>query len=193
MTARHWITPNLHKRVLQLQCAANAGRKHKKSNSGKGLRRSHSGRAKGKVAQKISAHELLRAESPRIRAVHPACEHGTDVWDLGLERLFKEERQAAPSLLADDKLYMGLEILFDEHSRRGSDSFGRELPFGQVADAAIDGDWDKDFGLCKLFQDGADKTRPWVARVAATGAAISVPIFVWALRRCVQAGCRNTL
>eukprot|EP00803_Ostreobium_quekettii_P004587 evm.model.scf_1898.1 EVM.evm.TU.scf_1898.1 scf_1898:10311-11239(-) len=106
-----------------------AGRKHKVSSSGKGLRRIHSGRAKGTTAQKISEHELMHTESPRIRAVHLACEHGTDVWALGLEIPFKEECQAAPSLLVDDTIYMSLVVFFDEYRRRDNESFGHDLLF----------------------------------------------------------------
>eukprot|EP00803_Ostreobium_quekettii_P004225 evm.model.scf_537.3 EVM.evm.TU.scf_537.3 scf_537:50007-53393(-) len=145
----------------------------------------------------ISPHRLENAASPRIRAVHTVTEDVIDVFDFGLQNLFKEERQPTKSLIADDKAPMGLDILFDE-DRQDSESFGLDVLFGEAPYPDIDDDWVMEFGLSELFNDGAEDAaakRPWtateVAWMAATGAAVAVPLFFWTIRDCTRAGYRN--
>eukprot|EP00803_Ostreobium_quekettii_P001686 evm.model.scf_257.2 EVM.evm.TU.scf_257.2 scf_257:34929-36316(+) len=158
------------------------GRKNKRTNSGK--KRSNAHRAAGKRAA-ASAQKASPHESPRIRAVYVADE--AEVVDFGLQRLFKEEREAAASLIHDDKAYMGLSVLFDE----GRDD-GESIGLADLLEEAGDADvayWAVDFGLAALFEEGGDKKstmRSWtdVAWVALAGAAVAVPLAIWALRGC---------
>eukprot|EP00803_Ostreobium_quekettii_P001688 evm.model.scf_257.4 EVM.evm.TU.scf_257.4 scf_257:43720-45104(-) len=158
------------------------GRKHKRTDSGK--RRSNAHRAAGKRAA-ASAQKASPHESARIRAVHAANED--EVMDFGLQRLFKEEREAAASLIHDDKTDMGLAVLFDE-GRDDRESFGLANLFEEAgdADAAY---WAVDFSLAALFEEDDEQKSTmcsWtdVAWVALAGAAVAVPLAIWALRGC---------
>ena len=96
------------------------------------------------------------------------------------------------SLIADDKACMGLEALFEE-DRRDNESFDLDVLFGETPDPDVDDDWVTDYGLTKLFHEETEMgggRRTWTATdvvcVAASGAVVVVPLFIWALR-----GCRN--